>query len=329
MMIINMAGNKLELLPDCSYNCPSLEEIHLQDNRLDNLPDNLFKLPKLSILDVSNNKLQLVPYVIWSCPSLTEVNLSLNMLSDLPSVFHLTRHESVSSLSGSEGVVFHDALSISSDMSNTSDNQSENDTETEIDDAKQLEEKVSQLRQTSVSHCNRWKSSVNIVEKELLNPTINKEDCKLQYLNLSHNSFKEVPSSLPCLAPHLARLIMSYNSLTSLGPLSRYPASLKQLDLSHNQISSWPVETDSDCHCYSSPAGREDKTLSPSVCSTPEPRKISRSAATRQNSRVFCPHRRHGKLEQLRSLILADNLLREISLHVNLSDSASTISEVK
>ena len=121
---------------------------------------------------------------------------------------------------------------------------------------------------------------------------------------------------------------MSYNSLTSLGPLSRYPACLKQLDLSHNQISSWPVETDSDCHCYSSSAQREDKTISPSVCSTPEPRKITRSAATRQNSRVFCPHRRHVKLEQLRSLILADNLLREISLHVNLSDSASNISEV-
>ena len=121
---------------------------------------------------------------------------------------------------------------------------------------------------------------------------------------------------------------MSYNSLTSLGPLSRYPACLKQLDLSHNQISSWPLESDTDSHCYSSTAGKEDKTLSPSVCSTPEPRKISRAAATRQNSRVFCPHRRHVKLEQLRSLILADNLLREISLHVNLSDSASTISEV-
>lgn len=122
---------------------------------------------------------------------------------------------------------------------------------------------------------------------------------------------------------------MSYNSLTSLGPISRYPASLKQLDLSHNQISSWPLETDTDWHCYNSGGGREDKTLSPSVSTTPEPRKISRAAATRQNSRVFCPHRRHAKLDQLRSLILADNLLREISLHVNLTDSASSISEVK
>ena len=119
---------------------------------------------------------------------------------------------------------------------------------------------------------------------------------------------------------------MSYNSLTSLGPLSRFPAGLKQLDLSHNQISSWPQDTDPDCHCYS--LQREDKTVSPSVCSTPELRKIGRCQATRQNSRIFCPHRRHVKLDHLRSLILADNLLREISIHINPSDSASTISEV-
>ena len=209
LKIINMAGNKLEVLPDCSYNCPALEEIYLQDNRLDSLPHNLFKLPLLSILDVSNNKLQTVPYVMWTCPSLTEVNLSLNMLSDLPSSASLTRHESASSLSGSDGV-YHDAISIDSDISNTSDNQSlqsETDMENEIDeDAKQLEERVSQLQQTTVLHCNKWKSSVTIVEKEQLNPTINKEDCKLQFLNLSHNSFKDIPSSLPCLAPHLGKV---------------------------------------------------------------------------------------------------------------------------
>ena len=209
MKIINMAGNKLEVLPDCSYNCPALEEIYLQDNRLDSLPHNLFKLPLLSILDVSNNKLQTVPYVMWTCPSLTEVNLSLNMLSDLPSSASLIRHESASSLSGSDGV-YQDAISINSDISNTSDNQSlqsETDMENEIDeDAKQLEERVSQLQQTTVLHCNKWKSSVTIVEKEQLNPTINKEDCKLQFLNLSHNSFKDIPSSLPCLAPHLGKV---------------------------------------------------------------------------------------------------------------------------
>ena len=75
---------------------------------------------------------------------------------------------------------------------------------------------------------------------------------KLQTLNLSHNSFKEIPVGLSCLAPHLTRLHLSYNSLENLGPLARYPSSLKHLDLSHNQITSWHQDPDSDINCYSS-----------------------------------------------------------------------------
>merc|ERR1719232_243326 len=162
----------------------------------------------------------------------------------------------------------------------------------------------------------------------MLNPTINQEDCKLQLLNLSHNSFKEIPPCLPCLAPHLGRLTLSYNNLTTIGPLSRYPTSLKQLDLSHNQITSWPSEKDGDFFCYSRNKDElSNSNTNPSQCSTPEPRKVSRSAATRQNSRLFCSHRRHIKLEQLRSLILSNNLLRDICIHVNYSDSSSSISE--
>ena len=117
----------------------------------------------------------------------------------------MSRHESVSSLSDG---VFFDALSINSDVSNASDGLSVmSETETDIDeDAKMMEERVSQLQHTTVTHCNKWKTSVNIVEKEMLNPTVNQEDCKLQFLNLSHNSFKEVPAALPCLAPHLGEI---------------------------------------------------------------------------------------------------------------------------
>ena len=323
LKFLSLAGNKLEALPDCAYNCLWLEEIQLQDNRLDCIPPNLFKLPKLSILDLANNKLQFVPYAIWSCLSLRELNLSLNMLSDLPTCLHMSRHESVSSLSG-EGHMF-DAASINSDMS--SDNQSiqsENDLDNEIDgDAKQMEEKVSQLDQTAINHCNKWKSNITIVDKEQLDPSIHKDDCKLHTLILSHNMFREVPACLSCLAPHLSRLHLCYNSLTSVGPLSRYPPTIKYLDLSHNQITSWPSELDPDSLCYGS---RDEKSILGSLCSTPEPRKVSRTNH-RQNSKIFCPHRRHFKLENLRTILLGDNLLREITFHISHLDNTSSISE--
>lgn len=55
-----------------------------QDNRLDSLPDGIFTLPTLQLLDVSNNKLSSLPYKIWTAPKLRELNASLNLLHDLP-----------------------------------------------------------------------------------------------------------------------------------------------------------------------------------------------------------------------------------------------------
>ncbi|KAK7078388.1 hypothetical protein SK128_010659 [Halocaridina rubra] len=102
---LNAAQNKIEKLPssigqfiDGTVTLPRkgskkelflgplsvLEEVHLQDNRLDTLPDGLFTLPALQHLDVSNNKLSSLPYKIWTAPKLRELNASLNLLHDLP-----------------------------------------------------------------------------------------------------------------------------------------------------------------------------------------------------------------------------------------------------
>lgn len=51
---------------------------------MDFLPDALFKLPSLTVLDVSNNKLQQFPIDIWTAPKLKEMNASFNLLIDLP-----------------------------------------------------------------------------------------------------------------------------------------------------------------------------------------------------------------------------------------------------
>ncbi len=66
------------------YNCPWLEEIQLQDNRLTCLPAAIFTLEALVTLDVSNNKLQSLPFAVWDSPSLKELNVSFNLLTELP-----------------------------------------------------------------------------------------------------------------------------------------------------------------------------------------------------------------------------------------------------
>lgn len=101
---LNIAQNKIEKLPlpvasppkkglrrkiathteELNYTCPVLEELYLQDNRLDHIPEAVFRLPALITLVVSNNKLQYLPYNMWLSPKLKELNASFNLLKELP-----------------------------------------------------------------------------------------------------------------------------------------------------------------------------------------------------------------------------------------------------
>lgn len=86
-----------------------------------------------------------------------------------------------------------------------------------------------------------WSKSVEVTEQILhSDDSINEKASQLSALNLSHNLFTSIPVVLPCLAVNLTRLNMAFNSLRSMSHITSYPNSLKQLDLSHNQISCWP-----------------------------------------------------------------------------------------
>lgn len=99
---LNVAQNKIEKLPEpaqspttrgrrkeskeeLNYSCSVLEELYVQDNRLDRIPDAIFRLPSLATLIVSNNKLQQLPYNMWLAPKLKELNAAFNLLKELPS----------------------------------------------------------------------------------------------------------------------------------------------------------------------------------------------------------------------------------------------------
>lgn len=85
---LNIAQNKLESLPTidtCKYQCPMLEELYLQDNNLEDIPNKIFRLPSIVILDISNNKLEKIPFDMWKAPKLRELNIAFNLLKDLPS----------------------------------------------------------------------------------------------------------------------------------------------------------------------------------------------------------------------------------------------------
>ncbi|GIX66529.1 hypothetical protein CEXT_19851 [Caerostris extrusa] len=308
--------------------CPVLEEIHLHDNRLDSVPPCLFTLPSLTVLDLSNNKLQTLPFKMWSAPKLRELNLSLNMLHDLPSKPPPARSISASRL----------APSISEDQVNSNESSprhstiesSSFDSSAEIPNllspTQDLDKKLKMdgdLRQQDLLHHNLWSNSVKIVESANGSEADKNHRCQLAALNLAHNAYEVVPPILSCFAVNLARLNVSYNRLTEMGPVSSYPACLKHLDLSHNRIKTWismrRVDPDINVDgtgCYSQfescsvkmkPSGSSSsgRTQSPSLHSW---------GSAKSLSCLVCPHRRHIKLDNLRTLILADNELDRLLL---------------
>ncbi|XP_034942841.1 leucine-rich repeat serine/threonine-protein kinase 1 [Chelonus insularis] len=304
---LNMAQNKIDTLtaePSSPRDklCPVLEEIYLQDNRLEQLPNFLMNLPALEIMDVSNNKLQCLPDNLWHAPKLKELNASFNLLKDLPSQVSqnisrkLQRDDVLSSSPSSR--------SITSQIGIPHDDSVEFDSFIKLANAQVIE-----LERPHV-----WTESVQVTEK-ISDDTEPGTRSVLTSLNLAHNLFTSIPVALPCLAVNLVRLNMAYNSLRSMSHITSYPTSLKQLDLSNNQISCWPslpqvdgadVMEQATTACYS-PATNIQSSMVPN----------NRQTATSLRDVVLmsvCTHRRHLRLENLRTLVLANNLLTRIQL---------------
>ncbi|CAH1175605.1 unnamed protein product [Phaedon cochleariae] len=332
---LNMAQNRISKLPipvaspvkkgyrkklareeDQKYCCPVLEELYLQDNRLDQIPEAIFKLPSLVTLVVSNNKLQYLPYNLWLAPKLKELNASFNLLKELPS----------------ENKEDLDRMSVSSSDSQLSCH-TEPDSESELSDfelvtkLKVSEEGVQSVRyrkkersyiQLDLSKHHIWSKSVEVTEQILHNDDNITEHCsQLSSLNLAHNLFTSIPVVLPCLAVNLTRLNMAFNSLRSMSHITGYPSSLKQLDLSHNEISVWPslpqVEARDDMElanlaCYAA-VGSGFRGKTPDIVARRQSRSVRHSVL-----HSVCSHRRHLRLDNLRTLILADNKLTRIQL---------------
>ncbi|XP_032596558.1 leucine-rich repeat serine/threonine-protein kinase 1 isoform X2 [Drosophila grimshawi] len=308
---LNIAQNKIAELPSPlgkTYSCPVLDELFLQDNQLTSLPAAIFQLPALSILDISNNKLQQLPFDMWRAPKLRELNVAFNLLRELP----------VPPMQTSGSLLSLDKLQLLQSCDEPSSN------------------KPHTLCQQTLTHRNLWSTALDITDNDMKWQQDQEQEqaladgkkpphgaSQLSSLNIANNLFTSIPAALPCLAVNLTRLNMSYNSLRSMGHVTSYPATLKQLDLSHNEISCWPslpriTESDPNLLCYSHvqlPDGSDE----PIYKTTTKGSSCSFRASVLKS---VCRHRRHLRLEALRTLILADNLLTRIQLS---TDDATTL----
>lgn len=193
-----------------------------------------------------------------------------------------------------------------------------------------------------------WSKNVEVTEQILHTvESVTEQSSKLSALNLAHNLFTSIPVVLPCLAVNLTRLNMAFNSLRSMSHITSYPSSLKQLDLSHNQITCWPslpqVEAQdvmelANIACYASNLASREKVSGIAgiisiiiiiiiwrlcVLARRQPGRSVRNTVLHS----VCSHRRHLKLDSLRTLILADNQLSRIQLTTDDDGDVSAVEE--
>ena len=307
-----------------TWTLPCLEEIYLQDNRLDSVSSRLFELPSLKIVDLSNNKLRSLPSRFWHAPKLRDLNVSMNLLRDLPVTYSLVSNVINSSFASSGSPLHTPTSGTPSRLHSSSSLESNEPLPSSSSESKQsprnfnnlLEESALNQESASGSNADCFTSRAivhqNLYGKQVMLtsniPNINGDRdkdkiCQLSILNLSHNAFSSIPHVLACVAVNLTRLNLSYNCLTSIGSVKLFPANLKHLDLSFNQLNSWSrvdVNDSIELACFSCDGCQSEAPTSPLKNNSP--------------SRIYCMHRQHSRLDNLRSLVLANNQLNTLNL---------------
>ncbi|XP_055353693.1 leucine-rich repeat serine/threonine-protein kinase 1-like isoform X2 [Paramacrobiotus metropolitanus] len=254
--------------------CPVLQDVNLSHNDLTVAPDDLFYFPSLSHLDLSHNSITTLPFAMWQAPALKDLNLSNNMLEALP---------------------------IKSDKSLPFAERSTSIMERLSSDASLNDSSLSPAVMVQPVHRNNlWSSRLIVEAVKSVEVRSDKQELALKILNLAHNALSSIPLGLCCLAPNLAKLVVSGNALETMGIIQDYPAGLKHLDASNNhlEVSLRPGTADEmDNVCYFEDSSWHKGKRVVSLLSD-----------------VTCTHRKHWKLENLRTLTVAKNRLMEFEV---------------
>src|SRR5258707_5199911 len=85
LMGLDLSSNRIGDLNDIAlYRLPDLQELRVQNNRMEKLPWYFPRLHMLRLLNISNNKFQDVPEEVCKMSGLEELDISFNMIPQLP-----------------------------------------------------------------------------------------------------------------------------------------------------------------------------------------------------------------------------------------------------
>ena len=239
-----LSNNKMIELPTTVWYLPHLEEIQVKNNflasigkdsidplrlskllkvvdishnKLDDLPSFILDMPALEELYLSHNELTTLPHNLWECRTLRELDVSYNALITLPScepqsIYISTQQpHAIPAVQCGRKVVGAKAYLQGNFEGITS--------------------KISKSNTTGF--VSALETPQEVYSEEYMYH--NEGCCGVRKILFRKNKLSVFPDALPCLAPLLVELDVSYNDIEEID-ISFLPPMLRKLTASHNKI---------------------------------------------------------------------------------------------
>ena len=193
-----------------------LKDVDISHNKLDDLPSFILDLPALAELNVSHNELTALPHNLWECRTLRELNASHNALAKLPScepqvVLDVSQSHAIPAVQWGRKIVGAKAH-LQGNFEGVASKISKSNTTGFVSALETPQEVYSEEYMYHNEGC-----------------------CGVKKMILRKNKFCMFPDALPCLAPLLTELDISYNNIEEID-MSFLPPMLRKLVASHNKI---------------------------------------------------------------------------------------------
>ena len=293
LKFVCLSNNKLMKLPVSIWYLPSLEELRVKGNILQYLEEKRdsvdpCKLSKsLKIVDISKNHLNFLPPFVLGLPALEELNVSENKLAKLPS--EVWECQKLKELNVSNNVLSElfscesqKNLTLSLPDSNAALKYGQRVLGAKMNVRFRTNTGVIQKRHTT-KFVNHLETPQEVYSEEYIYD--NEGCCSIEKLLLCRNKLSVFPDALPCLAPLLLVLDVSYNGIEEID-ISFLPPMLRKLVASNNKIKKFGNCIDSKLihSCYMN------------------------------NEQKECHHHVHKKMKNLAIIDLAHNQLKHFQL---------------
>lgn len=294
---LHLDWNKLKTIPEdlCRGLGGSLEELNASFNELTDLPPGLWAMKKLKKLSLSHNKLSHL-HIFSRLRYFFDAELTRRIVTS----FEVTPAGQLSCMedraTGENRKVLLQVerylLQLASFIKTVQVMQEENSSVSAVQMA--IDVHWQRYRQfdsypSSPAHLQCTKvESLDSGDEDEGSMLIQTGLCSLKYLDLSHNSFRELPWDLPCIAPDVHRVDLRNNEITDLDIVHTCPSNTSTLWLSDNQIANTMKLRSPTLPCGS---------LLLLLSTQPE----------RTNN--YCTHCHRSRLEQLTNLALDHNRL--------------------